>query len=111
MYVLAAFILIAVVLTTALASKFSMPLILIALGVGIIFGSDVTGLIYFDNTHLANELANGALMFILFTGGFETKRENFRLVFLPAMSLATIGVLVTAGSAALLFWQIGRAHV
>jgi cell volume regulation protein A len=106
LYVLAAVVLIAVVLTTALASRFSMPLILIALGVGIVFGSDVTGLIYFDDTHLANELANGALMFILFAGGFETKRENFRLVFLPSMSLATVGVLVTAASAALLFWLV-----
>ena len=49
MYVLAALILIAVVLTTTLASRFSLPLIVIALGVGIVFGSDVTGLIWFDD--------------------------------------------------------------
>lgn len=106
MYLLAAAVLIAVVLTSTLASRLSMPLILIALGVGIVFGSDVTGLIWFDDTHLANELANGALVFILFTGGFETKRENFRLVFLPAMSLATVGVLVTAAVTALLLWLV-----
>ncbi len=106
MYVLAGAVLIAVVLTTALASRFSLPLILIALGVGIVFGSDVTGLIWFDDTHLANALANGALVFILFAGGFGTSRENFRLVFVPAMSLATVGVLVTAAAVALALWAL-----
>jgi len=106
LYVIAAFVLIAVVLTTALASRFSVPLILISLGVGVVFGSDVTGLIWFDDTHLANALANGALMFILFTGGFGTSRESFRLVFAPAMSLATIGVLFTAALTALAAWAL-----
>jgi cell volume regulation protein A len=106
LYVLAALVLIAVVLTTTLASRFSVPLILIALGVGIVFGSDVTGLIWFDNAHLANELASAALVFILFAGGFETKRENLKLSLVPSMTLATVGVVVTAGVTGLLLWLV-----
>jgi NhaP-type Na+/H+ and K+/H+ antiporter len=44
-----AIILIAIVLTSRIACKGSLPLILIALASGILFGSDVTGLVYFDN--------------------------------------------------------------
>lgn len=106
MYVLAALILIAVVLTTSLASRFSLPLILIALGVGIVFGSDVTGLIWFDDVHLANQLANGALVFILFAGGFGTKKESMKLTLVPSMTMATLGVVITGGVTGLLVWQV-----
>lgn len=80
-----------------------MPLIIIALAIGIIFGSDVTGFIYFDNSVLAKELANIALMFILFAGGFDTKKENFKLVVKPSMLLATLGVLLTANITAIIY--------
>lgn len=106
MYVLAALILVAVVLTTSLASRFSLPLIVIALGVGIVFGSDVTGLIWFDDVQLANQLANGALIFILFTGGFGTKKENLKLTLVPSMTLATLGVVITGAVTGLLVWQL-----
>src|SRR5690606_14380654 len=46
---------------------------------------------------VANQAANMALVFILFHGGFLTKREDFRAVALPAGGLATWGVLITAG--------------
>src|SRR5574338_510220 len=46
---------------------------------------------------LTNQVANMALVFILFHGGFVTKRSDFRAVALPAGGLATWGVLLTAG--------------
>lgn len=106
MYVLIALVLIAVVFTTTLARRFSIPLIVIALGMGILFGSDVTGLISFGDFHLANELATGALIFILFAGGFETKRSSLKLTLVPSMTLATWGVVVTAAVTGLLVWQL-----
>jgi len=42
-------ILVFIVFIAAFFKKWNVPLIVIALGIGIIFGSDVTGLIYFDN--------------------------------------------------------------
>lgn len=106
MYILAALILIAVVLTSSLASRLSLPLIVVALGIGIVFGSDVTGLIWFDDVQLANQLANAALIFILFNGGFGTQKENMRLTLVPSMTLATLGVVVTAAITGLLAWKL-----
>ena len=98
-----ALILAFVVLVASLFRKLNMPLILIALAIGIIFGSDVTGLIYFDDAVLARDLANIALIFILFAGGFGTRKEDLKPVFRPVMLLATLGVLLTAGITAVLF--------
>lgn len=106
MYLLAAFILIAVVLMANMVSRWNVPLIIIALGMGIIFGSDVSGLIYFDNAVLAQQLANASLIFILFAGGFDTRRDNVRSVIGTSMSLATLGVLITGGVTALILWKL-----
>lgn len=96
MYVIAAVILILIVLTARLANKLSLPLILISLALGILFGSDVLGLVYFDDAVFAKRIADTALIFILFVGGFGTKKENLRLVMAPALILASLGVIITA---------------
>lgn len=103
MIILISFILIFIVFSASVSRKFNMPLIIIALVIGIIFGSDVTGFIYFDDSILAKEIANFALMFILFAGGFDTKKENFKLVVKPSMLLATLGVLLTANITAIIY--------
>lgn len=96
-------ILLFMVFVARISSKLNVPLIIIALAIGIIFGSDVTGLIYFDDAVFTRDVANIALIFILFAGGFGTKSHNFRPVAKPAMLLATAGVLITAGITAILF--------
>lgn len=95
-YIVGPSILIAVVLAAVFLDRWSVPIILIALGAGICFGSDVLGLWHFDDIGLTNQVANLALVFILFYGGFSTKRSAFREVALPAGGLATWGVLLTA---------------
>src|SRR5690606_36440496 len=75
---------------------------------GIVFGSDVLKLWHFEDFVLTNRLANLALVFILFHGGFLTKRADFRVVALPAGGLATWGVLITAAVMfAVLRWGLG----
>src|SRR5690606_9937662 len=75
---------------------------------GIIFGSDVLNLWAFDDVLLTNEVANLALVFILFHGGFVTKRDDFRAVALPAGGRATWGGMLTAAIVfACLHWGIG----
>jgi cell volume regulation protein A len=96
MYLLAAFILIAVVLMANMVNRWNVPLIIIALGMGIFFGSDVTGLIYFDDAMLTAKLATAALIFVLFAGGFDTKRDSIKSILGPSVTLATLGVLITA---------------
>ncbi len=96
-YIVIPILLIAVVLAAVWLERWSVPVILVALGAGIVFGSDVLNLWAFDDVILTNEVANMALVFILFHGGFVTKRADFRAVALPAGGLATWGVLLTAG--------------
>lgn len=94
-YVIAPLLLLGVVVAAVWLDRFSVPVILIALGLGIASGSDVLGLWHFDNVGLANLVANAGLVFILFQGGLATKRADFRAVALPAGGLATWGVLLT----------------
>ncbi|MCZ7591904.1 MAG: potassium/proton antiporter [Kiritimatiellae bacterium] len=96
LYLVAPLLLIAVVLAAVWLDRWSVPVILVALGAGILFGSDVLGLWDFSNMRLTNEIANFALVLILFTGGFNTRWRDFRSVALPAGGLATWGVLLTA---------------
>ncbi|MEQ1839900.1 MAG: cation:proton antiporter, partial [Verrucomicrobiales bacterium] len=95
-YLLIPSLLILVVIAAVWLDRFSVPVILVALGAGILFGSDVLNMWYFEDAELTNKVANLALVFILFQGGFATKRGNFRLVAVPAGGLATWGVILTA---------------
>jgi len=99
MYIIIALILISIVLTARVANKWRLPLVVIALSAGVIFGSDVLGLVYFDDPTLAKRVADFALVFVLFVGGFGTKKEYLKSVLWPAMSLATLGVAITAAVA------------
>lgn len=95
-YVIGPVLLIAIVLAAVWLDRWSVPVILVALGTGIIFGSDVLSLWHFDDVGLISRAANVALIFILFQGGFSTKRSDFKAVALPAGGLATWGVVLTA---------------
>jgi len=105
-YIFGPMLLIAVVLAAVWLERWSVPVILVALGAGILFGSDVLNLWHFDDIHLANQVANIALVFILFQGGFSTKRETFKTVALPAGGLATWGVMLTAAATFGVLWGI-----
>lgn len=97
-YIVIPAILILVVLAAVFLDRWSVPVILVALGAGIVFGSDLLNLWNFGDMNLSNQVANFALVFILFNGGFGTKKEDFRLVALPAGGLATWGVALTAAA-------------
>lgn len=107
-YIIAPILLIATVLAAVWLERWSVPVILVALGAGILFGSDVLKLWTFGDVALTNQVANMALVFILFHGGFATKKSDFKAVALPAGGLATWGVLLTAAATfACLHWGLG----
>jgi len=108
MLLIVAIIIIFIVFSALISKKLNIPLIIISLSIGILFGSDVTGLIYFDNAQIAKELANIALIFVLFAGGFGTKYSNLKLVIKPTMLLSTIGVLLTASISAIVFFFLSE---
>jgi cell volume regulation protein A len=110
MYLIAALILLAIILVARIASKWRVPLVVISLFAGILFGGDWVRLVHFDNFVMARQIADFALVFILFIGGFDTQAERLKLVLGPSMVLATIGVIMTAaitGASLHYFLQFG----
>ena len=79
-----------------ISSRIGLPVLLVFLGVGMIAGSDGLDLISFDSYEIARDFANMALIFILFDSGFNTKKSNLRKYSGPSLSLATIGIILTA---------------
>ncbi|MDF1508576.1 potassium/proton antiporter [Robertmurraya sp. DFI.2.37] len=94
---LAATFLIIGVLTTKFSSRLGVPSLVLFIMVGIIMGSDVLGIIYFDNAQLAQTIGILALIIILFEGGIQTSWKSVKSVIVPSLSLATLGVLLTSG--------------
>ena len=95
-YMAVPLILLTVVISAVFLDKKSIPVILVALFAGIVFGKDGLKFWDFNDMIFANQLANLAMVFILFHGGFTTKKFNLKLVALPAIGLATWGVVLTA---------------
>lgn len=96
-YLLAAGLLLIVSLVVSrLGGRLGVPGLLLFLGVGMAAGSDGLG-IQFSDYRLAQGLGILALCFILFQGGLVTDWRLTRPVVKRGLSLATLGVLVTAG--------------
>lgn len=105
-YIVSPLLLIVVVLAAVWLDRWSIPVIVVALCTGIIFGSDVLNFWHFDNAILTNQVANFALVFILFQGGFTTKRDSLKSAALPAGTLATWGVVLTAAITMGILWKV-----
>ncbi|WP_018899669.1 potassium/proton antiporter [Rhizobium sp. 2MFCol3.1] len=81
--------------SSLLAFRFGAPLLLLFLGIGLLAGSDGLG-IEFTNNYLAYILGSIALAIILFDSGFGTPVQAFKLAAVPSITLASVGVLMTA---------------
>lgn len=79
------------------SAKIGVPLALVFLLIGILAGSEGIGRIAFEDYHLTYRLGTAALVLILFGGGLETPMRGVKLVAAPALVLATVGVVGTAG--------------
>lgn len=81
--------------------KLGVPTLFLFLIIGMLAGSDGPGGIYFNDPGTARFLGVIALTFILFSGGLDTRIESIKPIFRNGLSLATVGVLVTAISVGL----------
>jgi len=81
--------------SSLIAFRFGAPLLLFFLGIGLLAGEDGLG-IYYDDAETTYFIGSAALAIILFDSGFGTSLKSFRRAAAPALTLATLGVLVTA---------------
>lgn len=84
------------VLASKIASKLSVPALIIFILVGMIAGSEGPGGIQFDDAWAAQFLGVIALAFIIFSGGLHSSWKQVRPVLWSGVSLSTIGVFLTA---------------
>lgn len=85
------------VLAEKFSDKFGMPALILFMFIGMLFGSDGIFKIPFDNFELAENVCSIALVFIMFYGGFNTKWSVAKPVAVKAITLSSLGVLLTAG--------------
>ena len=85
--------------------KFGVPVLLLFLTVGMLFGSDGLG-IEFENLQVAQTIGTVALCIILFSGGMDTKISDIRPIISQGVVLATVGVLLTTFFTGLIIWLI-----
>lgn len=89
------------VMTSALAFRFGAPLLLVFLCIGLLAGEDGLGIRYND-AGSAYFVGSLALAIILFDSGFNTKLRSVRQASVPALLLATAGVVLTSGMVGLI---------
>ena len=85
--------------------RFGVPVLLLFLIVGMVFGSDGFGL-QFENVQTAQMIGTICLTIILFSGGLDTKFNEIRPVIGPGVVLATLGVLITALVTGFFIWWL-----
>lgn len=76
--------------------KFGVPMLLIFIVLGMLFGSDGIVGIYFDNYDLTSTLCSIALVFIMFYGGFGTNWKMAKPVAKQSIFMSTFGVIITS---------------
>jgi cell volume regulation protein A len=84
------------VLSTIFSFRAGAPILLVFLGVGFLAGEDGIGRIAFDDAEAAFKIGSIALALILFDSGFSTPLRSFKAAAAPAVTLATVGVLLTS---------------
>ena len=87
--------------------RLGVPVVLLFLGLGMLAGSEGIGRIAFEDYGLAFRLGTVALVLILFDGGLHTTMASVKKAAAPAASLATLGVVLTAGLTAIAAHLLG----
>lgn len=95
--IISGLVLIICITSTKVLYKFGVPMLLIFIILGMLFGSDGLIGIYFDNYELTKQLSSLGLVFIMFYGGFGTNWKMAKPVAVPAVLMSSLGVVATAG--------------
>ncbi len=106
----ASLLVITAILSTRATQRLGVPALVLFVVIGMLAGSSGPGGIDFDDYALSLDVGLVALAIILFSGGLDTRMRLFKASLLPALSLSTVGVLITTlviGGAAWLFTPLG----
>lgn len=95
--VLGGSLLLIAILSSTLSARVGVPGLVLFMGIGMLAGEDGLGGLAFDEYPLAHAIGTLALVLILFDGGLRTPWRAFRLAWKPALSLSTLGVILTSG--------------
>jgi potassium/hydrogen antiporter len=79
------------------SARVGAPLLLVFLALGMLAGEDGLGGLEFDDFQTAYIVGATSLAIVLFDGGLRTRVDTLKTAGGPALTLATIGVAVTAG--------------
>jgi cell volume regulation protein A len=93
------------IIASKTSGRLGVPSLLIFMAIGMLTGVDGIGKIPFDDFEAIQKLGTLALIFILFSGGIDTKMESVGPVMWKGVSLATVGVIITAAATGIFVWQ------
>ncbi len=94
------------IFSSLVATRFGAPLLLVFLVLGMLAGEDGPGGIVFNDYQATYLFGMIALSVILFDGGLRTRLAAFRGVLAPSVTLATVGVLISASITGLAAWAL-----
>ncbi len=84
------------ILLSKTSHRLGIPSLILFLLLGMLAGSEGIGGIYFDDSSIAQFIGNIALVFIIFSGGLDTKWGEVKPILWRGIVLSTIGVFITA---------------
>jgi len=94
------------VMANRLSDRMGVPIVLMFLGIGMLAGSERVALIHFKSRETANFIGIFAMSLILFAGGLDTHWKSIRTVLGRGLTLATLGVVLTAAFLAVFVWEV-----
>ena len=93
--IICSLVLLICITSTKILYKFGVPILLIFIVLGMLFGSDGIVGIYFDNYELASDICSIALIFIMFYGGFGTNWKMAKPIAVQSILMSSLGVVIT----------------
>lgn len=104
--VISALVILICVTSSKVLYKFGVPILLIFIVLGMLFGSDGLVGIDYNNFELTKNICTLALIFIMFFGGFGTNWNMAKPVAIPSILMSSLGVVITAGLTGIFCYEI-----
>ncbi len=91
-----AIVILSCIVTNKFSNKLGMPALVFFMFLGVLFGSDGILKLSFEDYDLTSKLCSIGLLFIIFYGGFCTKKCEDKKVTIQAVLLSSLGTVLTA---------------